>query len=88
MEVDNIDLMFNCFDTKEQYKKAKERKEPKKILLELKARMKIQEQLLNLFYHEFKKAGLLTLIMAAYETKTVYRGYCPLSDRCRSGNIW
>ena len=77
MEIDNIDLMFNCFDTKEQYKKAKERKESKIILLELKSRMKIQEKLLNLFYRKFKKSRLLKLIVAAYEMKTVYRSYCP-----------
>jgi hypothetical protein len=77
MEVDNIDLMFNCFDSKEEYKKAKGRKEPKNILLELKSRMKIQEKLLNLFYKRFKKSRLLKLIVAAYEMKSVYRSYCP-----------
>jgi hypothetical protein len=77
MEIDNIDLMFNCFDSQEQYKKAKGRKESEKILLELKSRMKIQEKLLNLFYQKFKKSRLLKLISAAYEMKTVYRSYCP-----------
>ncbi|MEK7243390.1 MAG: hypothetical protein AAB112_04365, partial [Thermodesulfobacteriota bacterium] len=64
MEIDNIDLMFNCFDSEEQYKKAKG-KESKNILLELKSRMKIQEKLLNLFYKKFKKYRLLKLIVAA-----------------------
>jgi hypothetical protein len=77
MEIDNIDLMFNCFDSKEQYKKAKGRKESKNILLELKSWMKIQEELLNLFYKKFKKSRLLKLIVAAYEMKRVYRSYCP-----------
>ncbi|MCX5838251.1 MAG: hypothetical protein NTW71_06975 [Deltaproteobacteria bacterium] len=77
MGIDNIDLMFNCFDSKEQYKKAKEQKEPKSILLELKSRMKIQEKLLNLFYRKFKKSRLLKLIVAAYEMKPVYQNFCP-----------
>ena len=77
MKIDNIDLMFNCFDSEEQYKKAKGRKESKNILLELKSRMNIQEKLLNLFYKKFKKSRLLNLIVAAYEMKTVCRSYCP-----------
>ena len=77
MEIDNIDLMFNCFDSKEQYKKAKGRNESENVLLELKSRMKLQEKLLNLFYKKFKKSRLLKLIVAAYEMKIVYRSYCP-----------
>ena len=77
MEIGNVDVLFNCFDSEEQYKKAKERKESKDILLELKSRMKIREKLLNLFYRKFKKSRLLKLIVAAYEMKSVYRGYCP-----------
>jgi hypothetical protein len=77
MAIDNIDLMFGCFDTTEEYKRAKTRKEPKKIRLAMKARLKIQEELLNLFYRKFKKAGLLNPILAAYELRSVYRGYCP-----------
>ena len=76
MEIDNIDLMFNCFDSEEQYKKAKG-KESKNILLELKSRMKIQEKLLNLFYNKLNKSNLLELIVAAYEMKSVYSSYCP-----------
>ena len=77
MEIDNIDMMFNCFHTKEQYKKSKKGRESKIILLELKSWMKIQEKLLHLFYRKFKKSRLLKLIVAAYEMKTVYRSYCP-----------
>jgi hypothetical protein len=77
MEIDNIDRMFNCFDSQEQYNKAKGREESDNILLELKSRIKIQEELLNLFYHKFKKSRLLKLIVAAYEMKIVYRSYCP-----------
>ena len=77
MEINNIDLMFNCFHTEAQYKKARERKESKIILRELKSWMKIQEKLLNLFYRKFKKSRLIKLIVAAYEMRPVYRAYCP-----------
>jgi hypothetical protein len=77
MENDNIDLMFNCFDSKEQYKKAKGRKESTNILLGLKSRLEIQESILQLFYKKFKESRLLKLVVAAYEMKDVYRSYCP-----------
>ena len=77
MEIDNIDLMFNCFHTRDQYKEAKKSKKPKVIILELKSWMEIQQKLLNIFYRKFKKARLLKLIVAAYEMRSVYRSYCP-----------
>ncbi len=77
METNNIDSMFNYFDSKEQYKQAKKRKESKDILLELQLRMQIQEKLLHLFYKRFRKSRLMKCIVAAYEMKNVYRSYCP-----------
>ena len=77
MEIDNIDIMFNCFHTKAQYDEAKKRKEAKFILLELQAGMKIQARLLELFYRKFKTSRLMKSIVAAYEMQPVYRDYCP-----------
>ena len=77
MEIGNIDLIFNCFDSEEQYKKAKGGKESENILPELKSRMKNQEKLLHLFYKKFKKSNIMNLVVAAYEMKTVCRNYCP-----------
>ena len=77
MEIDNIDLMFNCFHTNMQYKKAKKNKDPKTVLLDLKSRTRIQEKLLHLFYRKFKKSRLIKLIVAAYEMQPVYHNYCP-----------
>ncbi|MHB8773199.1 MAG: hypothetical protein ACYC7J_19565 [Syntrophales bacterium] len=74
---ENIDLMFDCFASRERYQKAKQGKEAKAALRELKARIRIQEKMLTLFYRRFKKAGLLKLIVAAYEMKAVYRSCCP-----------
>lgn len=76
-ETANIDLMFNYFATEERYKKAKQDQEPKEALRELKALAKRQRQLLHFFYSQFKKAGLLDPIVAAYEMRPVYRDYYP-----------
>jgi class 3 adenylate cyclase len=77
MEVDNIDLMFNYFNSQQQHWRASKNKEAGNILGELKSQMKNQEKLLNLFYHEFKKRGVLQRIVAAYEMISVYRNYFP-----------
>ena len=77
MEISNIDLMFNYFDSKEQYKKAKTTKASKDILLDLQSRMQVQAKLLNLFYKKFKKSRLIKFIVAANEMKDIYRDYCP-----------
>lgn len=77
MEIDNVSLLFDCFDSEAQYEKAKQSGEPEKVLAELKSRMKIQQKMLNLFYGKFRQSGLLELIAAAYEMKIVCRSYCP-----------
>jgi hypothetical protein len=77
MEVDNIDRMFNCFDSQELLKRAKGAKESKDVLQKIKEQIKNQQKLLNLFYYRFKKARLLRQIVAAFEMKSVYANYCP-----------
>lgn len=77
MEIDNIDRMFNYFDSREQYERSKGGKETKNILADLKSQMENQEKLLNLFYRKFKKARLIKRIVAAYEMKSVFGSYCP-----------
>lgn len=77
MEVDNIDRMFNNFHSQQQYRRANKNREAENILGELRSQMKIQEKLLNLFYHEFKKRGVMRRIVAAYEMISVYGNYCP-----------
>ena len=77
MEEGNVDLMFNYFDSQEQYERGKAAKESKDILRKLQDQIKPRKQLLNLFYRKFKKAGLLPQIVAAFEMKSVYGNYCP-----------
>ena len=76
-ESENIDQLFNCFATREQYRKAKHAQEPQTALRELKERYEAQAKLLNLFYRKFRKRGLLKPIVAAYEMKNLCRTCCP-----------
>jgi hypothetical protein len=77
MEIDNIDRMFNYFDSQDQHERSKGMIESKDTLHDLKSQMKSQEKLLNLFYRKFKKLRLIKRVVAAYEMKSVYGSYCP-----------
>ncbi len=76
-EPDNVELMFNCFDSQEQYVRAKAANYSQDVLLKLKEQTGIQQKLLNLFYRKFSKSHLLRQIVAAFEMKSVYGNYCP-----------
>jgi hypothetical protein len=77
LEPDNIERMFDYFTSLENYQKAKQTKEPENILEHYQARIGTQKSLLNLFYRKFKRSGLLKLIVADFEMKSVYEKYCP-----------
>ena len=77
IEPGNIDRMFDCFDSREQYKRAKEAIGSKDVLRKLKEQIKTQQKLLNFFYRKFKKSRLIKLIAAAFEMKSIYGIYCP-----------
>jgi hypothetical protein len=75
--VDNIDLLFNSFKSKERYQSLKKQKKSQKDVENLKKLAKNQEKLLNFFYKKFNKIGLVKRITAFYEMKSVYLEYCP-----------
>ncbi len=77
MEIGNIDLLFNSYNSREQYKKSKKKKEAKEILRKVKSRAKTQGKLLNHFYRKFNKLRLIERILTAYELLPVYAKYCP-----------
>jgi len=77
MEGENIDRMLNYFDMREQIRKSGEKGEPREILEGFKSRMEIQKGLFHLFDRRFRKSGLIKLVVAAYEMKSVYANYCP-----------
>jgi hypothetical protein len=75
--VDNMDMMFNSFKSRNQYKVLKKQKADRKELENLKNLAKYQEKLLHFFYKKFKKIGLTQRITALYEMKSIYLEYCP-----------
>ncbi len=77
MKPDNIDRMFDYFESQEQYAKAKKEKKAQDVLANLKERIKTQKYLLNFFYCKFKKSRLLRLVVADFEMKPLYEKYCP-----------
>ena len=77
MEVENVNQMFNYFSIQQKLKRAISKKEPQDIIDELRTQTKIKEKLLNYFYYEFEKRGVLKRIIAAYEMISIYRNYCP-----------
>lgn len=77
MELGNIDRMLNCFDSKEDYQKARARKVDKQTLAELKFRLRVQEKLLDQFYRRFNQSKLIDWVVAAFEAKAIYERYCP-----------
>jgi hypothetical protein len=75
--IENIDILFNSFQSKERYKILKLQNGTKKELSKLKKQAKQQEKFLNYIYKKFKKAGLIKRITAAYEMQPVYLDFCP-----------
>ena len=77
MKPDNIDRMFDYFESQEQYEKEKKAKKAGDIIEKLKERIEIQKYLLNFFYRKFKKSRLIGLVVADFEMKPLYEKYCP-----------
>ncbi|PKN78163.1 MAG: hypothetical protein CVU51_15865, partial [Deltaproteobacteria bacterium HGW-Deltaproteobacteria-1] len=77
METGNIHQMFNCFDAQEHLERAKDAGASGERLKELRDRKEKRQILLDFFYREFKKTGMLKQIVAAYEMKSIYSIYCP-----------
>lgn len=75
--VDNIDILFDYFQSEARYKILKKEKQTKEGAIKLKIQAKRQKRLLDFLYKKFKKANLATRISAAYEMQPVYLEYCP-----------
>ncbi|MHB8138737.1 MAG: hypothetical protein ACYDGO_10195 [Smithellaceae bacterium] len=77
METGNINQMFNCFDLQEQFERTRLAGASSDRLKELREKKERRQRLLDFFYREFKKSGLLKQIVAAFEMKSIYGIYCP-----------
>ncbi len=75
--VDNMDVLFNCFQSYDKYKTLKKQKGAKKDLVTLKKQWKKQVKLLNYMYKKLNKAGFINRITAAYELGSLHLQYCP-----------
>ncbi|MBW2603413.1 MAG: hypothetical protein JRE28_03710 [Deltaproteobacteria bacterium] len=75
--VENIDVLFNSFKSRERYQSLKKQKKALKDVENLKKLIKNQERLLNFLYKKFNKSGLIKRITAFHEMKSVYLEYCP-----------
>ncbi|MEE4357322.1 MAG: hypothetical protein V2I97_12720 [Desulfococcaceae bacterium] len=71
---DNVDVLFNCFQTQHQCRVLKKKGADNSIL---KQQAEKQRKNLQRLYRKFRKAGLMKRIIAAYEMQPVYREYCP-----------
>ncbi|MDD4357440.1 MAG: hypothetical protein PHN98_09330 [Smithellaceae bacterium] len=77
METSNIHQMFNRFDAQEHLERARDGGAAGERLKELRNRKEKRQILLDFFYREFNKTGILKQIVAAYEMKSIYGIYCP-----------
>lgn len=75
--VNNVAVLFDSQQTKAQLKEAKQKKAPREKRARLKKTATIQNNLLDVFFREASKAGLLKAIVAYYEMQPIIETYCP-----------
>ncbi len=76
-EVDNIDALFNWFQSEEDYKSLRGQKAAKEVLQGLREQARRQKKHLDFFYKELDRIGVTKRMMASYAMRPVYREYCP-----------
>ncbi len=76
-QVDNIDLLFNAFQSEYRRKLLHKQGGAPRKLDALKLQQQSQEAALDLVWHQFHKAGLIPRIAALEEIRPIIRDYCP-----------
>ncbi len=74
---ENMDLLLNWQLTKGDIQELKNNKGNATDLVALKNRLKDQKRVLNFFYGQFQRIGLIDRIVASYEMQPEYLEYCP-----------
>jgi hypothetical protein len=74
---ENIDLLLNWQLTKQEIQELKKNKSAEADLDTLKGRLKEQKKVLNFFYDQFHRIGLIDRVVASYEMQPEYLEYCP-----------
>lgn len=77
LQVDNIGLLMNWFETSEHLKQRVQNGASPEDLRALKSHIDNQKKCLNFFYREFRKKGLISRISAIFEMKSICHQYCP-----------
>ncbi len=75
--VDNIDQLFNGFQTRELMGKLKKGNAGDSRINLLKKRARLQEQLLGRLHKKIKQEKMIDGIVAAYKVQPVFQHYCP-----------
>jgi len=76
-QIDNINVLFDWFESEKRCRIVKKDKKRKKEYKSLKKQTKKQAMLLNFLFNNFKRTGLIDKIVAAYNIRTEYDQYCP-----------
>ncbi|MFO7965736.1 MAG: hypothetical protein R6U50_17555 [Desulfobacterales bacterium] len=76
-QVENIDQLFNYFQTRRFYRAKKKAGASRAELGLIRSRLKLQKKLLSYIYKHLNKTGLVKRIIAFQEVKGVYPDYCP-----------
>ncbi|RPH51989.1 MAG: hypothetical protein EHM85_04450 [Desulfobacteraceae bacterium] len=75
--VDNVDILFNHFQTLHLMQQLKKKKGDKKQIKAMKEEAVAQEKRLDFFYKKFRQEGFMQRIAALYEMRLFYSEYCP-----------
>jgi hypothetical protein len=75
--IDNMDVLFNSFQSMELYKRLKTQKADRKKRMSVKKTIKRQNLLLNLFFKRISQEKMIDGIVAAYKMQLVFSRYCP-----------
>ncbi len=76
-QVENVDSLFNYFQTENKYQLYKKQKQAKEEIQHLKNTAFGQKKYLNILYKHLKENGILDRIVASYEMQPYYHQYCP-----------
>jgi len=75
--IDNIDKLFNYFQSQKELKHLKQRNAAPQKIQHAQKTLKIQKTLLNQIYKIISKENMIDGIVAAYQMRPMYERYCP-----------
>lgn len=74
---DNVNRLLNWQNSKEQYQNLKKQKNDRKQAAGLKKKIDNQKKILQFFYRQFNRSGIMERIAASYVMQPEYLEYCP-----------